>query len=69
MMHTELKKLSEYVFRDHQAHIYNQHYYVLKSTCDHFNNVEKTLKMRKGIFFSFEKLDLKIFLSYHYLKD
>ena len=29
---TELKKLSEYVFRDHQTNIYNKYYYVLKSS-------------------------------------
>ena len=29
---TELKKLSKYVFTDHQANIYNQYYYVLKSS-------------------------------------
>ena len=33
---TELKKLSEYVFRDHQTNIYNQYYHVLKVP-DYFN--------------------------------
>ena len=34
---TELKKLSEYVFRDHQTNIYNQYYTMSKKVPDHFN--------------------------------